>query len=159
MYVALEFIKSDACVGTLKRYLWKPVEFNAYNELSTAALSHVLSLSYEFHSSKDTNEIFMAVFKGKNIIELVDTLCFKMVPMFIDLILVFWYLYYLFGPYMAIILTVTIFTYLYTTSKFNAIAKGRRRKWWADYTREWGAQRSTIGNWLLAKVSTRLYAL
>lgn len=155
LYAALIFAKSNACVGWLQQWLWQPIEFYAYNALNTAAQSHVMSLSSDFHAAKETNEIHLAVFQGKNIIQFVDTVCFQVVPMFIDLSLVFGYLYYLFGPYMALNLAVTTLVYLYLTSKLTAMADTSRREYIVHFKREWRAQHSTIGNWQLASVGPK----
>jgi ABC-type transport system involved in Fe-S cluster assembly fused permease/ATPase subunit len=159
LYAGLIFAKSNACVGWLQEWLWQPVEFYAYDALNTAAQSHVMSLSSDFHASKEANDIFMDVYRGKNIIPLVDTVCFKVIPMFIDLTLVFAYLYYLFGPYMALNLGVTTLVYLYTTSKLATMVDDRRRGYIVHHRREWKAQQSTISKWQLASVRPSMHIL
>jgi ABC-type transport system involved in Fe-S cluster assembly fused permease/ATPase subunit len=153
LYAVLVFSRSEACIGWLKEWLWQPVEFYSYSALTTAAQTHVMNLSAGFHTSKDANEIFMAVWKGQGTINLVRTVCFQVIPMFIDLSLVFGYLYYLFGPYMALNLAMITLVYLYITSKLNTIANNSRREYWGYYVKEWKALQSSISNWQIASVS------
>ncbi|KAH8889944.1 hypothetical protein GQ53DRAFT_807444 [Thozetella sp. PMI_491] len=41
--------------------LWIPVEYYTFDAMSTAAYSHVLNLSSDFHGTKSSSDIVMAV--------------------------------------------------------------------------------------------------
>jgi ABC-type transport system involved in Fe-S cluster assembly fused permease/ATPase subunit len=111
-----------------------------------------MSLSSEFHESRTTGDIHQTISQGKGIRKIVDTVFFSLGPMFIDLFLVFAYLYYLFGPYMALDLAATTFFYLYTTAKLVSLAANRRRTYHTYYRKEWSSSVSSVNNWRVASV-------
>jgi ABC-type transport system involved in Fe-S cluster assembly fused permease/ATPase subunit len=111
-----------------------------------------MSLSSDFHESKEASDIYQAVFQGRSITGLVDTVCFSVLPMFVDLFLVGGYLYFLFGPYMTLDLLVTTLFYIYTTTKLVSMAQERRRTYITHYRKEWTSAYSSIGNWRVSTV-------
>jgi ABC-type transport system involved in Fe-S cluster assembly fused permease/ATPase subunit len=113
-----------------------------------------MRLSSDFHTSKGAKKIFFAAYRGKNILELVDTVGFRVMSMFIDLTLIFGYLIYVFGPYMALNLVATALAYLYITSKLTVLANGTLEERNMCYVKEWEVLQSTISNWEIAVVST-----
>lgn len=112
-----------------------------------------MNLSSDFHETKEPAYIHQAVFQGGSITGLVDTFFFQLLPMFIDLFLVFVYLYYLFGAYMALTLATTTLFYLYTTAKLVSMASARRREYVTYYRKEWYSSYNSVGNWRVASVS------
>jgi ABC-type transport system involved in Fe-S cluster assembly fused permease/ATPase subunit len=139
-------------VGLIQFWLWQPLEQYSYNALNTAAHAHVMNLSSDFHEKKEPHEIHQAVHQGRSVTGLVDTVCFQLIPMFIDLVVVFVYLYYVFGPYMALIPAFTTITYIYCTTKLVSMAATRRREYITDYRKEWTDANSSLGNWRVASV-------
>jgi ABC-type transport system involved in Fe-S cluster assembly fused permease/ATPase subunit len=152
VYAALTFVNSGACIGWLQHWLWLPLQQYSYDALNTAAHSHVMNLSSDFHESKDASDIHQAVFQGRSITSLVDTICFSVLPMFLDLFLIGGYLFLLFGPYMTLDLLVTTLFYIYTTTKLVAMAQGRRRIYITHNIKEWTSAYSSIGNWRVSTV-------
>jgi hypothetical protein len=73
--------------------------------------------------------------------------------MFIDLTLIFRYLIYVFGPYIALNLVATSLAYLYITSKLTVLANGTLKERNMCYVKEWEVLQSTISNWEIAAVS------
>lgn len=153
VYSALTFANSSACFGWLQFWLWQPIEQYSYDALTSAVHGHVMSLSSEFHESRTASDIHQTINQGRAITDIVDTVCFKIGPTSVDLVLVFAYLYYLFGPYMALDLAATTFIYLYTTTKLVGLASSRRRIYHTHYRKEWSSLVSSINNWRVASVS------
>jgi ABC-type transport system involved in Fe-S cluster assembly fused permease/ATPase subunit len=137
----------------LQFWLWQPLEYYSYDALNSAAHRHVMELSSDFHDSKETSYVNGAVMQGGGIRSLIDKLIFTLIPMFIDLFLVFAYLYYLFGPYMALTLAATTFFYLYTTAKLSDMSATRRRAYIVYYHKEFYSSYSSVENWRTASVS------
>jgi hypothetical protein len=152
VFVALTFARSDACIGWLHWAIHQPIEQYQYAALNNAALSHVMSLSSDYHEKKEPSQIYMAVFRGRAVTGLLDIILYKLVPMFIDLLFVFLYLYYLFGAYMGLILAVTTISYLHWTASLMARAQKQRRPYVYYYGREWRAAYRNLGTWTMASV-------
>jgi ABC-type transport system involved in Fe-S cluster assembly fused permease/ATPase subunit len=153
IYSALSFANSSACIGWLQFWLWQPIEQYSYDALTSAVHGHVMSLSSEFHESRTASDIHQTINQGRSITNIVDTVCFKVGPTVVDLIFVFAYLLYLFGPYMALDLVVTTSFYLYTTMKLVSLAQKRRRTYHTYWRKEWSSLVSSINNWRVASVS------
>lgn len=94
-----------------------------------------------------------ATSSGRSVTELLETICFHVVPMFIDLIIAFGYLWSLFGPFMGLVLATTFFTYLYVTTKLVANRAGQRRQFIAVFRKEWAAWHQSLEGWNTASVS------
>jgi ABC-type transport system involved in Fe-S cluster assembly fused permease/ATPase subunit len=152
VYVILTFVNSGACLGWLKFWLWLPLQQYSYDALNVAAQSHVMNLSSDFHDSKEASDIHQAVFQGRSITGLVDTICFSVLPMFVDLFLVGVYLFFLFGPYMMLDLLATTLFYIYTTTKLVSLAQERRRAYITHFRKEWTSAYSCIDNWRISTV-------
>jgi ABC-type transport system involved in Fe-S cluster assembly fused permease/ATPase subunit len=131
------------------------VEQYSYNALSTASHAHIMSLSSDFHESKSSSDLTQAISGGRSVSNLLDTVCFSVIPMFIDLIIAFAYLSSLFGPYMGLILAVEALTYLYTTTKLVAMRAEKRRGYVAIFRKEWTIGQQSLDGWNTASVCIR----
>ena len=119
LFILIRWLGSGAGIPALQRYLWVPIDQYAYRCITTAAYNHVMSLSSEFHTSKDTGEIYGAVQQGRAVTGFVDMVLFSVLPMLADLIVAFGYFYITFGIYMALIVTFASCVYVWITSRLN----------------------------------------
>lgn len=151
-YAALLFISGGACIGWLRKWLWMPVEQYSYDALSTASHAHIMSLSSDFHDIKTSSDLTQAVNGGRSVSDLLETVCFQVIPMFIDLAVAFAYLWFFFGPYMGFIMAVTVISYLYITTKLVAVRAEKRREYVTVYRREWTVGQQSLDGWSTASV-------
>ena len=129
-----------------------PIEQYSYDALSTASHAHLMSLSSDFHDSKTSSDLTQAVHGGRSVSDLLETVCFQVVPMFIDLTVAFAYLWSLFGPYMGFIMAVTVISYFYITTKLVAVRAGKRRDYVTVYRKEWTVGQQSLDGWSTASV-------
>lgn len=127
LYVLFRFLSSGSGIGLLRWWLWRPVQQYSYEALSTTAHAHLMNLSSDFHDNKTTSELSQAIRQGRSVSRLMEMICFKVLPTFIDLAVAFTYLYWLFGPYMALLTGATTVLFLWATTKFMAQAIPTRR--------------------------------
>lgn len=111
-----------------------------------------MSLSSDFHDSKTTSDLTQAVSGGRSVSDLLETVCFRVIPMFIDLAVAFAYLWSFFGPYMGFIMAVTVISYLYITTKLVAVRAEKRREYITVYRREWTVGQQSLDGWSTASV-------
>lgn len=97
-YAVLRFVNGGACIGWLRKWLWLPLEQHSYRAFSTVAHSHIMNLSSDFHDSKVSSDLMHAAHGGRMVTELLESICFQIVPMFIDLTIAFGYLWFLLAP-------------------------------------------------------------
>lgn len=60
--------------------------------LKTASYNQIMSLSRDFHTEKQSGELFKSIDQGRSITSLLDTLLFRTGPMLIDIVVAFSYL-------------------------------------------------------------------
>ncbi|RAL65174.1 hypothetical protein DID88_001280 [Monilinia fructigena] len=111
LYSLLRFINDGSCLTVIRTWLWTPLEQYAYSTLSSAAHRHIMSLSSDFHDSKSSSDLFQVVNGGRSVADLMEMLCFQVIPMLIDLVIAFVY-FGAFGPYMFLVLVVTFVSYM-----------------------------------------------
>lgn len=153
-YTVLLFISGGACIGWLRKWLWLPLEQYSYDALSTASHAHIMSLSSDFHDSKTSSDLSQAIAGGRSVSDLLDTVCFQVLPMFIDLSVAFAYLWSLFGPYMGFIMAATTIAYLYVTTKLVAKRAEMRREFITVYRKEWTIGQQSLDGWTTASVQS-----
>ncbi|KAI1005637.1 hypothetical protein K3495_g2591 [Podosphaera aphanis] len=152
IYSVLRYVSGESGIGWLRRWLWIPIEHYSYKALCTASHSHILSLSSDFHDAKSSSDLTQAVYGGRSVTELVETFCFQVVPMFLDLTAAFIYLCSQFGSYMGLILAITVVTYLYTTTKLYAKRVEKRRQYITNFRREWSISQESLDGWKTASL-------
>ncbi|KAI9050802.1 hypothetical protein LZ554_004921 [Drepanopeziza brunnea f. sp. 'monogermtubi'] len=152
IYALLRFISGEACIGSLRYWLWLPLEQYSYDALSTASHAHLMSLSSDFHDSKSSSDLTQAIHGGRSVTELLEIVCFKVVPMFIDLAVAFAYLWALFGPYMGLIMVSTVISYLYVTTKMYSRKAECRRDYITIVRKEWSVGQQSLDGWNTASL-------
>ncbi|KAH8662882.1 hypothetical protein BGZ60DRAFT_76345 [Tricladium varicosporioides] len=152
VYTTLRFINSAACIGWIRNWLWMPVEQYSYDALSTASHAHIMTLSSDFHDSKESSFLIQAVSGGRSVADLLDTVCFQVIPMFIDLAIAFAYLWSLFGPYMGLMMAATAASYLYSTTKLVSLRASKRRQYVTFMRKEWTVGYASLDGWNTASL-------
>lgn len=154
-YAVLLFVNGDAGIGWTRKWLWLPLEQRSYVALSTASQAHIMSLSSDFHESdnKNTSDLMQAATTGRSVIDLLETICFQVVPMLVDSVIAFGYLWFLFGPFMGLIVATTFFSYLYITAKLIAATAEQRRQYTAVHRKEYIVGHQSLESWNIASVS------
>jgi ABC-type transport system involved in Fe-S cluster assembly fused permease/ATPase subunit len=148
----LLFINGGAGIGCIRKWLWLPLEQYSYRAFSTASQAHVMSLSSDFHDNKTTSDVMQATSGGRCVTYLLDTICFQIVPMFIDVTIAFAYLWSLFGPFMGLVFATTFFSYLYITIKLVAMMAEKRRQFISVSRKEWTVGHQSLEGWITASV-------
>ena len=92
LFVVYRWIET-VLMGPAKRLLWTPIEQNADRSLQTAAYNHIMDLSRDFHTEKQSGELYASISQGSSIINILKTVIFQILPVFIDLALAAIYLY------------------------------------------------------------------
>ncbi|KAK4231745.1 hypothetical protein QBC38DRAFT_203198 [Podospora fimiseda] len=145
IFAGLKLVASEAGLSLLRQWLWIPVEFYSFDAMSTAAYSHVLNLSSDFHDTKSSSDIMMAIQSGQSISNILESICFRAFPMLIDMTVAFIYLSVTFGPYEGFITIATAAVFLYIATHMIGRLKTARRgevsAWFKEhYVRQAGIQ-------------------
>jgi ABC-type transport system involved in Fe-S cluster assembly fused permease/ATPase subunit len=81
-----------------------PIENYSYRGLTNAAFGHVMDLSMDFHSERDSAEVIRAIEQGHAITSLLSTLVLDIVPTSMDLVIALVYFSRKFNQFVAIAL-------------------------------------------------------
>ena len=145
VYAALKLAASDAGVPMFRQWFWIPVEYYSVGAISNAAYSHVLNLSSDFHDSRSSSDILMAIQTGQEMTSILEQICFSAIPMLIDFGIAFVYLSITFGPYEGLITIATAMIFICLATKMlvrmKETRKGEVKAWFHEhYVRQSGIQ-------------------
>lgn len=147
VFAGLKLLASESGISLLRSWLWIPVEYHSYEAMNTAAYSHVLNLSCDFHDSKSSSDIMMAIQSGNQISNMLEAVCFRAVPMMIDMTVAFVYLSLIFGPYEGFITVATSCVFFYLTTRMMSSLKTARRSEVHAYFQEHYVRQAGIQGW------------
>ena len=77
---------------SIRRALWEPIELAAQQAIKTAAYDKIMDLSCDFHTEKQSGELFTSIDQGASVVSLLESLLFQTAPMFVDIGVAFFYL-------------------------------------------------------------------
>lgn len=146
----------SSVVGPFRRWLWEPVELNAEASMKTASYNHIMGLSRDFHTEKQSGELYESIEQGTTIISLLHLVLFQLLPLIVDLAVAFAYLYYVFGSYMALIVAATTAIYLGTSNCLIGYQTKLRRRVQGLSRKGYQLMYDTMGGWNTVTYFNRL---
>ncbi|KAI1799713.1 hypothetical protein F4811DRAFT_567807 [Daldinia bambusicola] len=147
IFAALRLLASEAGINLLRQTLWLPIEYYSEEALTAAAYSHIMNLSSEFHDSKSSSDLIVAISNGTSISNMLDSICFQALPMLIDLVIAFTYLSTKFGPYEGFITIATGTAFIQAATRIIASFKEKRKLMVRTYFEEHYIRQAGIQGW------------
>ncbi|KAH9825562.1 ABC transporter transmembrane region [Teratosphaeria destructans] len=147
IWMILSWLQSQAGLSLVKSLCELPVQQFAFKSIGTTAFRHIMSLSMDFHSEKNSGELIRAIEQGQNLQGLLEFMCFEVGPMFLDLIIAFVYVYTLFDLYMSMILLFVGLAYVWIGAKTTTWSVKQRRRFNTAWRQESKVQNEAIHNW------------
>ncbi|KAF2145158.1 uncharacterized protein K452DRAFT_295698 [Aplosporella prunicola CBS 121167] len=147
LWIGLRFLGSQAGIEGLQSLVSTLLEQFSYAQITAAAFRHVMNLSMDFHTEKNSGELLKAVEQGHSLTSLMEYVFFDTAPLFLDLFLAFIYLYNLFDAYLAFTVIVVAVTYLWTTVKLTTWNREGRRLFIEKYLKENKIMYESVSNW------------
>ncbi|KAL3298199.1 ABC transporter [Colletotrichum asianum] len=111
IWLGLVILKDDAGLGLLDALAKIPIKQFSYRQVTNAAFGHVMGLSMEFHSERDSAEVMKAIEQGESLTNVLDTAVNEILPTVIDLFVAFWLLYWKFNVYLALAMALAAAAY------------------------------------------------
>ncbi|KAI2617599.1 hypothetical protein GGS26DRAFT_585178 [Hypomontagnella submonticulosa] len=147
IFAGLRLLASEAGINLLRQMLWLPIEYYSEEALTAAAYSHIMNLSSEFHDSKSSSDLIVAISNGTSISNMLDSICFQALPMLIDLVIAFTYLSTKFGPYEGFITIATGTAFIQAATRIIASFKEKRKLMVRTYFEEHYIRQAGIQGW------------
>lgn len=147
LWILYAALGSGAGLPLIKQVAQLPVQQYGYKAISTTSFRHIMGLSMNFHTEKNSGELIRAIEQGTHLQDLVDFMFFEVSPMFFDLIVAFVYVAVLFDIYMSLVLFGVGISYIFVGAKVTAWTIKQRRDFNAAWRLESKVQNEAINNW------------
>lgn len=128
VWFLLSVIQDESGIGLVQTLAKIPIRQFSSRQITNAAFTHVMSLSMEFHSERDSAEVMKAVEQGRSLNDILEAAVLDIAPTIIDMFIAFFLLYAKFNASVAMCMVVAAIVFLslqVISSKWNI--KNRRR--------------------------------
>jgi ABC-type transport system involved in Fe-S cluster assembly fused permease/ATPase subunit len=156
LWVLYSWINSYAGFGIVDGLANLVISNSAYRRITLLAYEHVLSLSMDFHTSKDSGEVLKAVEQASSLNTLIEMVLFDIAPIFLDLFVAMYYVTHLFDAYMAFIVLFMGAAYIAIGFYFTTLSQPKRRDYVEKQRTESSTVNETVHNWQTVAYFNRL---
>lgn len=115
-----------------------------------------MTLSKDFHDSKDSDSIWQSVTRGDSLHAIVASMLSQLIPMLLSLVLATLSIYYYFGTLVVVIVVATSFVFSLSSYMFLSIKRDKRRRLISSSEREFKALRESTSCWTTASYFNRI---
>ncbi|KAG6072079.1 hypothetical protein E4U16_005656 [Claviceps sp. LM84 group G4] len=126
-FAALRLASSECGIELLRQWLWIPVRYYSHDAMTRAAYSHMIHLSADFHDSKSSSDMMVAINGGNAVSNAVETVLLRALPMLIDMCIAIIYLSATFGSYEGFITMATGTIFFIMAGRLVAESKAASR--------------------------------
>ncbi|KAJ5042642.1 hypothetical protein J3E74DRAFT_448405 [Bipolaris maydis] len=147
LWVLYSWINSYAGFRVIDHMADIVISNSAYRRVTLLAYKHVLGLSMNFHTSKDSGEVLKAVEQASSLNILIQTVLFDVVPILLDLFVAMYYVTHLFDAYMVFIVLFMGEAYIAIGFYFTTLSQPKRRDYVEKQRSESSTVNETIHNW------------
>jgi ABC-type transport system involved in Fe-S cluster assembly fused permease/ATPase subunit len=156
LWVLYSYINSYAGLGILDGIANLVITNSAYRRITLLAYEHVLGLSMDFHTSKDSGEVLKAVEQASSLNSLIEMVLFDVCPIVLDLVVAMYYVTSLFDAYMAFIILFMGAAYISIGWYFTGLSQPKRRDYVEKQRTESSTVNETVHNWQTVAYFNRL---
>jgi ABC-type transport system involved in Fe-S cluster assembly fused permease/ATPase subunit len=156
LWVFYSYINSYAGLGILDGIANLVITNSAYRRITLLAYEHVLGLSMDFHTSKDSGEVLKAVEQASSLNSLIEMVLFDVCPILLDLVVAMYYVTSLFDAYMAFIILFMGAAYISIGWYSTSLSQPKRRDYVEKQRMESSTVNETVHNWQTVAYFNRL---
>jgi ABC-type transport system involved in Fe-S cluster assembly fused permease/ATPase subunit len=147
LWIFYTWFGSSAGFGLVKSISLASLENYWYIQLRTLAFNHVMDLSMDFHSSKDSGEVLKSVEQAESLNQLIELIFFQIGPVFIDMFVALGYITHLFDVYLAFVVIVVGIVYTWMGITLTARNQSNRRSYVEKDRYENKTLYESVSNW------------
>ncbi|KAK7692857.1 hypothetical protein QCA50_004492 [Cerrena zonata] len=111
-YVGLRFLQGTGGLAALRDLLWIPVMQYSDREMSQLSFTHLLHLSFAFHTRRKTGEILRILDRGAAINQTLEIILFNIIPTFFDIIIALIMFSIYFEWVLSFVIFIVMFAYI-----------------------------------------------
>jgi hypothetical protein len=147
VWVLLRWLSSGAGYSVFTDIAKTQIQLWSRKRISELAFNHVMGLSMDFHSNKDTGEVIRAMQQAQSLTDLLELVLFDISPVFFDLVIALGYVTYLFNAYVAFILVVAGVIYTYLGVQMSEWIRPKRQVYREKDREQFKTLLKSVGNW------------
>jgi len=147
LWMLYRWMNSYSGFGIIDNFAETVISNSAFERITILAYKHLMGLSMDFHTSKDSGEVLKAVEQASSLNSLIEMVLFDVFPIFIDLFIAMYYVTHLFDAYMAFIILFMGMAYVWVGFIFTTISQPRRRSYVEKQRVESTTVNETVHNW------------
>jgi ABC-type transport system involved in Fe-S cluster assembly fused permease/ATPase subunit len=147
LWTLYRWMNSYSGFGIIDSFAETVISNSAFERITILAYKHLMGLSMDFHTSKDSGEVLKAVEQASSLNSLIEMVLFEVFPIFIDLFVAMYYVTHLFDAYMAFIILFMGMAYVWLGFVFTTISQPRRRTYVEKQRVENTTVNETVHNW------------
>lgn len=147
LWTLYRWINSFGGFGIIDSFAETVIGNLAYERITILAYRHLMNLSMDFHTSKDSGEVLKAVEQASSLNSLIELVLFEVFPIFIDLLVAMYYVTHLFDAYMAFLILFMGLAYISLGFFFTTWSQPRRRTYVEKQRTESTTVNETVHNW------------
>jgi ABC-type transport system involved in Fe-S cluster assembly fused permease/ATPase subunit len=148
MYLFYRYINSSAGLTIIQRFANVRVDNYTEKRMTEVAFRHIMELSLDFHSNKNSGEILQAVRNASALNELLNVVFFTFAPGIIDLVVATIYISQILDAYAAFIVFVVTISYFWISIKLTLWTSDIRRENRTTYREQNRRLYEPVSNWL-----------
>jgi len=156
LWVLFSYINSYAGLGIIDGIANLVISNSAYRRITLLAYEHVLGLSMDFHTAKDSGEVLKAVEQASSLNSLIEMVLFDVAPILLDLVVAMYYVTHLFDAYMAFIILFMGAAYISIGVYSTTLSQPKRRDYVEKQRMESSTVNETVHNWQTVAYFNRL---
>ncbi|KAH7109254.1 hypothetical protein B0J11DRAFT_237014 [Dendryphion nanum] len=147
LWTFYSWFNSYSGFGMVNNFADVVIRNRSYVRITLMAYKHVMTLSTDFHTNKESGEVLKAVEQASSLNNIIELVLFDISPILIDVIIAAWYVTHLFDAYMAFIILFMGVAYIWLGLYFTTWAQSRRRKYTEKQRAENQVINETVSNW------------
>lgn len=156
LFIGFRALVSKGGLPAARAYLWLPLDKHSYSKISTAAFDKIMSLSSEFHNSRDSASLWESTSRGLSVRYALRSVLFQLIPTFADFAIAAAVLTSAFGVYMALIISVVVIGVFCSTSLILPKQHGKSRRMANGLDKEYRVFCESTSNWRTASGLDRI---
>lgn len=142
------WLNSSAGFDILDSLATTHIQNSSYKQIKGLAMKHIMGLSLDFHSNKNTGELLRAIDQAGSLTNLVQLAIFQILPIVLDFIIAIGYVTYLFDIYLTLAVFGVSAVYVSLAIIMNPWIQHKERLFTENVRTESSVAYEAVSNWL-----------
>jgi ABC-type transport system involved in Fe-S cluster assembly fused permease/ATPase subunit len=147
VWVVLRWANSFASFGLISDIAHTHLHNWSSSQIKQLAFRHVLALSMDFHSNKDSGDLIKSIGQADSLNDLLETIFFQILPILLDVFIAFAYISHLFNGAMAMVFVMVGSMFIWTSITTTTRVRPKRRVYTEKSRAESKTMYECVSNW------------